>query len=152
MSVTTDLLAGIAGMITAGVTGTAWDPAGVYQAGQTGIFLKLMPTAPDRVITLTAVSQGDNPSMPLGQVMIQVRGRGLPNRPTDVDDLLDACFDVLHGTTDLVFGATTVVQMNRRVSAPMGMDEASKRWERVDQYYLDVDYPPTVLRPVQGSW
>jgi hypothetical protein len=110
-----------------------------------------MPASPDRVITLTAVNQGDDITMPLGQVMVQVRGRGLPNRPTDVDDLLDSIFAVLHGTTNLVFGSVTVVQMNRKVSVPMGMDD-SKRWERVDQYYLDLDFPPTANRPAQGSW
>jgi hypothetical protein len=149
MSVTTDLLEGIAGMIVAGVSGTSYNPAAATVNG--GILLKLMPASPDRVITLTAVNQGDDITMPLGQVMVQVRGRGLPNRPTDVDDLLDSIFDVLHGTTNLAFGSVIVVQMNRKVSVPMGMDDL-KRWERVDQYYLDLDFPPTANRPAQGSW
>lgn len=153
MSALTDLYNGIATMIAAQTTPTiVWNPTGVYTANQTGIMLKLMPVAPDRVVTLTLVPQGDDPSMPLGQVMLQVRGRGLANRPTDVDDLLDSIFVVLHGTKDLPMGSCTIVQMNRRVMVPMGMDDASKRWERVDQYYLDVDYPPTINRPEGGSW
>lgn len=147
--VTTELLEGIAGMIVAGVPGISYNPAA--PAVNNGILLKLMPANPDRLITLTAVNQGDDISMPLGQVMVQVRGRGLPNRPTDVDDLLDDVFPILHGATNLTFGSLTVIQMNRRVSVPMGYDD-SKRWERIDQYYLDVDFPPTVNRPDAGSW
>lgn len=146
--VTTDLLEGIAGMIVAGVPGTSYNPAA--PTVNNGILLKLMPASPDRLIVLTAVNQGDDISMPLGQIMVQVRGRGVPNRPTDVDDLLDDVFDVLHGTTNLVFGSLTVIQMNRKVSVPMGMDD-SKRWERIDQYYLDVSTAPTALRPVSGN-
>lgn len=149
MSVTTDLLEGIAGMIVAGVAGTTYNPSAATVNG--GILLKFMPASPDRVITLTAVFQGDDITMPLGQVMVQVRGRGLPNRPTDVDDLLDDIFAVLHGTTNLVFGSVTVIQMNRKVSVPMGMDD-SKRFERVDQFYLDLDFPASANRPAQGSW
>lgn len=150
MSVTTDLLTGVAVKIAAEVTpAVVWSPTGVYTTSQTGIMLKFTPDKPDRVVVLTAVNQGDDISMPLGQVMIQVKGRGLPNRPTDVDDLLDSIFTVLHGTTNLVFGSVTVIQMNRKVRVPMGMDD-SKRWELIDQYYLDVSTAPTILQPASG--
>lgn len=150
MSTTGDLVDGIAGIIVAAGLAT-FNPNGVYQPTDTGIFEKIMPAAPNRVITLTAVYQGDDITMPLGQVMVQVRGRGVPNKPRDVDDLLDPIFNILHGATYLTLGSVTVIQMNRRVSTPMGMDD-SKRWERVDQYYLDVDFPATTNRPAQGSW
>lgn len=151
MSDTSDLLTGIATMIAGAGLGITYSPAGTYLASQTGIFMKIMPATPDRVVTLTAVNQGDNITMPLGQVMVQVRGRGIAGNPVDVDDLLDSIFNILHGTTNLTFGGLTVIQMNRKVSVPMGMDD-SKRWERVDQYYLDVSTPPTALRPASGSW
>ncbi len=151
MGTTTDLLNGIAAKIAAEVTPTiVWNPNAVYTAGQTGVFMKFMPTTPDRVVVLTAVNQGNDLTMPTGQQMVQVRGRSLPNRPTDVDDLLDSIMDVLHGATNLIFGTVTVMQMNCKVSVPMGMDEL-KRWERVDQYYLDVATPPTALRPTSGN-
>lgn len=149
MGVTTDLLEGIAGMIVAGVPGTSYNPSA--PTVNNGILLKRMPPSPDRVIVLTAVYQGDDITMPLGQVMVQVRGRGLPNRPTDVDDLLEDIFPVLHGVTKRTFGTVTIIQMNRKVSVPMGTD-ANMRDERIDQYYLDVDFPPTTNRPEQGSW
>ena len=148
---TGDLLTGIATMIAAGGLGVTYNAAGTYTAAQTGLLMKVMPATPDRVVTLTAVNQGDSITMPAGQVMVQVRGRGNPGQPVDVDDLLDSIFLILHGTKNLVFGGVTVIQMNRRVSVPMGMDD-SKRWERVDQYYLDVSTPPSALRPASGSW
>ena len=65
--------------------------------------------------------------------------------------LLDPIFDYLHGRTDVPLGGQTVVQILRRVSAPMGSD-ANHRWERADQYYSDVDAAPTALRPAGGAW
>ena len=152
MSTTADILDGLAAWLAANVTPTVvWNPSGAYTTSQTGIFRKVVPIAPDRILALTVVPQSDDPSMPLGRVMIQIRGRGLPNKPNDVDDLLDSVFDVLHGRTDLTFGAATLIQINREIRAPMGQDD-SKRWETADQYYTDVDYPPTVTRPERGSW
>lgn len=152
MSNTTTLATGLAALIAGAGLGITWNPAGTYTAGQTGILMKVMPPAPDRVVTITVVWAGDDITMPSSQPMVQIRGRGLPNQPLDVDELLDPIADLLHGATGLVFGGITVVQMNRRVIAPLGMDDASKRWERADQYYLDVDVPPTANRPAGGSW
>lgn len=150
MSVTSDLLTGIAQMIAGAGLGITYSPTGVYTSGQTGIFMKIMPAAPDRVVTLTAVNQGDDITDPFGQIMVQVRGRGLPNKPVDADDLLDGIFTILHGTKGLVFGSMTVDQCNRKVSIPMGAD-TSQRWERIDQYYLDASFPATANRP-DGGW
>lgn len=152
MSTTEDFLTGIAGMIVVGVPGTSYSPNPATLVANKGIVMKLMPVSPDEIITLNAVAQGDDISMPLGQIMLQVRARGAKNNPLSPDTMLDNIFGVLHGSTNLVFGSMTVVQLNRRIRVPMGMDEASKRWEAIDQYYADVDYPPTALRPIQGSW
>lgn len=151
MSVTSDLLDGVAAKLAAEATPTlVWLPSSVPSSSQTGIYRKKIP-AGVRGIAVSVVFQGDDISMPLGQVMVQLRARGLPNKPADVDDLLDSAFDVLHGTTNLTMGACTVVQMNRKVSVPLGFDDATG-WERADQYYLDVDFPPTINRPDAGSW
>jgi hypothetical protein len=150
MGATRDLLNGLAGMVVAGGLGV-FNPNGIYAASDTGIIMLIMPASPDRVIVLNAVSQGDNITMPLGQVMVQVRVRGLPNNPLDALDLSDSLFGILHGTRDLTFGSVHVIQMNRKVNVPMGQDSA-KRTEIVDQYYLDVDAPATAARPVGGSW
>lgn len=141
---------GLANMIAADGL-AAYNLTGIYASSDTGIFMKVIPASPDRAVVITVVPQGDNVTMPLGQVMVQIRTRGLPNDPLDTDDLADSIFALLHGQTNLPMGALTIVQMNRKTSVPMGMD-ASKRWERVDQFYLDVDYPPTINRPTGGSW
>lgn len=151
MSALTDLLTGLAQKIHAAGINIEWNQSGLYTPGQTGIYMMTMPPTPDRAVALFAVPQGDDPSMPLGKTMVQVRSRGLPGQPLDVLDLSDSMFAVLHGTTDLPFGSITVIQMNRRISTPLGTDDL-KRTEWVDQYYLDCDYPPTINRPVGGSW
>lgn len=151
MTDTRTFIEGLAEHLAGAGIGLSWNQSGTYPAGETGIFMKIMPQSPDRVVTLNVVWGNDDITMPRSAPMVQVRARGLPNRPLDVDDLLDPVFDVLHGATGLVLGNLTVIQINRRVVAPMGMDD-SKRWERVDQYYADVDVPPTDNRPEAGSW
>ena len=152
MSVTTDLTDGLAALIAATASpAIAWKPAAAYASTDTGLYRKTIPASPDRGIAITVIPQGDNPSQPYGQVMIQLKGRGLPNNPTDVDDLLDSVFAFLHGATNLVLGSVTVIQINRGVRVPMGQDD-SKRWELIDQYYADLNYPPTSNRPYAGSW
>jgi hypothetical protein len=151
MGATRDLLNGLAGMIVAAGFGVQNPPGVIYAPADTAVFFLTMPASPDRVIVLNAVSQGDNITMPLGQVMVQVRVRGLPNNPLDALDLSDSLFGILHGTKDLTFGSVHVIQMNRKVNVPMGQD-AAKRSEIVDQYYLDVDAPATINRPAGGSW
>jgi len=150
MSVLRDIVVGVAQLID-GAGLAKFNPSGMYADSDTGIIFKVVPAKPDRVVILTAVPMSDDISMPLGQVMLQVRTRGLPNNPLDVDDLGDSIFDLLQGRTGDVFGDTTVIQMRRTTSIPNGQD-AAERFERVDQLYLDIDYPPTALRPVQGSW
>jgi hypothetical protein len=150
MSFTTDLLVGIAQMI-ADSSIADYNATGIYTATQTGIVFKVLPPSPDRAVILTAVPMTDMATIPLGLMMVQVRTRGLPNQPLDVDDLGDAIFDLLHGVTDKSFGSCHAVQILRKSSIPMGQDPA-KRWERVDHFYIDLDMPPSVARPTGGSW
>lgn len=149
MAATRDLLTGLAQMIHDTGIGV-YNPSGAYTAAQTGIIFKNVPTTPDRVIVLTAVPLTDMTMIPVGKVLVQVRTRGVPNDPLDVDDLGDAVFDLMQGLTNLSLGSTHIIQCLRNSSVPMGQD-ASKRWERVDHMYLDLDYPPTVNRP-SGGW
>lgn len=151
MAATKDILDGIAQLLAGAGLGLTFNSAGVYTTGQTGIFMMTMPDAPDRCVTLNLVDRADDPTMPLGEKMLQVRGRGNRNDPLDVGELLDPIFDVLHGRTNLTVGGQTIIQILRRVSAPMGSDSLH-RSERADQYYMDVDAAPTALRPEQGSW
>lgn len=155
MSALVDLLEGIAGMIAAGVPGATYetDPATAFSPDQTAIVMMVMPETPDRVIAVNAVPMTDSPTLPHGVVMVQVACRGRAGSALDVNTLADAVCDVLHGTTNLTFGSVSVEQMNRTSSIPMGQDDHTPaRFERVDKFYLDVAYPPTVNRPSNGSW
>lgn len=134
-----------------GLDGFAWAPGGVYPAGVVGVFTRRTPADPDQVVTVTVTPQGDDPSMPFGQVMVQVKARGTRNDPLDAERILGMVFDALHGRTNLPAGGYTIVQINRRISAPLGFDDVD-RAVIADQYYADVDYPATVLRPDGGSW
>lgn len=145
MAAARDLLTGIAQMIgTSGIG--VYNPSGVYAATDTGIIFKNMPAKPDRAIVLTAVPLTDMTMIPVGKMLVQVRTRGLPNNPLDVDDLGDAVFDLLHGVTNTTMGSTHIIQCLRNSSVPMGVD-GNQRWERVDHFYIDMDYPGTPLRP-----
>ncbi len=153
MTATSDVLTGIAGLITGAGLAT-WNPNGGYQLTDTGILMKIMAdgaTVPDRVVVLNLVPLTDEVSNPRGRTMLQIAGRGIRNQPLDVDTLMDPIFDLLHGRKGDVFGSVTVVQMFRTSSVPMGED-ALTRSERADKYYLDVAAAPTLNRPAAGSW
>lgn len=152
MTVTRDLLTGFAALIATAGLGV-WNPDGVYALTDTGIFLKTMPDGagiPDRVIVLNVIPLTDQVVAPDGLIMLQVACRGLRNNPLDVDDVADPIFDLIQNATYLTFGETTVVQVRRTSSVPMGQD-ANVRWERADKYYLDYSQHPTNLRP-SGGW
>ncbi|UFS59473.1 minor capsid protein [Subtercola endophyticus] len=146
MSVTTDLLTGIAGLLDNAGIGVTYRANAPYTAGETGVFFLTMPAAPDRLLVLNIIPMSDYITVAVGRVLLQVAGRGLRNNALDVDSLMDAVFGVLHGRTDLTFGTAHVIQMNRDSAVPMGQDE-NIRNERADKYWLDVDYPATVYRP-----
>lgn len=151
MSAVTDILPGIATTIANAGLGVTYNASGTYTTGQTGIFMLAVPAAPDRIVTLTFVAQGDDPSLPYGQGMVQVLTRGLPGQPMDTETLADSIFTLLHGSTNLTYGSTTITQLNRKVSVPMGQDD-SKRWSRADQFYMDYTPAASANRPAGGSW
>ncbi len=128
-----------------------FNESGKYDDADTGILMKAVPPSPDRIVTITVVPLSDDIAAPQGQVMVQLRYRGAPGEPLDVDELADAVKPLFHGLTNMPMGDHTVVQCDRRQSVPLGQD-SSKRWERADQFYLDVEYPPTVLVPEGGTY
>jgi hypothetical protein len=145
-----DLAVGFATMIADSSIGTYRSDGSAYLDGETAIVLKRMPPSPDRVICLTAVPMTDETEASFGMVLVQVKMRGLPNDPYDVDDLGDAIFDLMQNTKNTVFGSTHAIQILRNSSVPMGED-AKLRWERIDHYYVDLDYPETAKRNL-GGW
>lgn len=148
MSSTTDLLNGIAQMLAdAGVVTRRTDGSD-FTDGETALSFKNLPATPDRVVVLSPFgAHSDQPQITLGTQPIQVRCRGTSD-PWDVEDLADAAFDVLHGAANLTFGSVHVVQILRVNSIPLGMDEQDQRWQRSDNYDIDVDLPTTANRPI----
>jgi hypothetical protein len=126
-------------------------PTASYAATDVAIVPGSIPAAPDKAIVITVVPLTDDITLPLGRVMVQVKIRGAAGDPFGASDLSSAVRDVLHGQKDLYWGPVHVIQMNRQIAVPNGQD-ASKRQEQFDQYYLDVDFPPTINRPAGGSW
>lgn len=146
MSATGDLLEGIAWQIhNAGIG--VYRPDGVYAATDIGIALKVVPVAPDRVIVLNSYTPGntDHPDQPLGTVAVQFRHRGRPNRPLDTDDTKDAVFDLLQGQEQYRYGTVQAISVDRFSSMPIGQD-GSKRFEHVDNFYIDTETAPTAHR------
>lgn len=151
MGTARDISEGLAQLIADSGIGVTFNASGLYADSATGVIFKVMPAKPDRVVVLAVVPLLDEVGMPLGQVMVQTRFRGVPNNPLDVDDLGDSVERKINGLKDLTFGETHIIQMNRRQSVPNGQDDLD-RWERIDQYYLDVDTAATPLRPVGGDY
>lgn len=146
MSAENDLLDGIAAALAACGAGT-YRPDTDYVDGETAIVFDDMPATPDRCIVLTTYGNAnDAPNMALGTVMLQVRTRGVPDSPRDVRDLAGKVFDILHGLTHQQYGTAHANEILRRSSIPMGQDSA-QRWERSDNYAIELDTPPTALRP-----
>jgi hypothetical protein len=136
----TDIANGFAQILVNASIGV-FNPSGAYQPADTAIVMKNVPVSPDRLVTVTVVPLTDDVAVTQGQVMVQLRFRGVPNVPLDVDDLGDSVSPLFHGLRSTQMGSVYVVQCLRQQSVPLGQD-AAKRWERADQFYLDVEYPP----------
>lgn len=141
-----EIAEGIATLLGAGGVGITYNPAGGYTAGQTGVFMGIMPMEPDRVVVINVTPMSDDVGNPWGIVMVQVAMRGLPGNPLDVDDLAAGPYTVLQGLTGVWFGSVYARQIYRKGSSPMGQDEA-ERSIRADKYYIECDYPATPARP-----
>lgn len=140
MTWTADLLTGIAEHLHAESVGT-WNPAGVYTAGQTGIYIAVMPpgsatsSSHDKAIVLTDYDPNGGNSG--GDVFprLQVRCRGTRNDPLSVLAIKDAVRDALEGLASIQFGQVTVSGINHSSGVPLGID-GNGRHERSDNYQI----------------
>lgn len=139
MGYTHDVLTAAATNLAAAGIGV-WNPDGVYTAAQTGILLKVMPSAPDRAIVLTLypVTASHLSDTTLG---LQVRCRA-PGMPTAVDDLADQVHEHWHGARGLTLGPATIALTVRQSHTTLGRD-ANNRWETSSNYYLTTAQPST---------
>jgi len=139
MSWTSDLLTGIAEHLAAEGVGS-WNPTGIYTAGQTGIYLAIMPPGPadgsgDRAIVLTDYDPNGGTTGGDTAPRVQVRCRGLRNDPLSVLAIKDGVRMALEGLDAVVFGEVTVSGINHVSGTPMGVD-GNGRHERSDNYEI----------------
>lgn len=149
-SATSDLLDGLGTLLD--VAGLAtYTPGGSYTTSDTGFYIALMPpgsegTPPgtDRAVVAAVYASTDNATQALTRLRVQLRFRGTAD-PLDVTGLADAAFELLHGQTGLTFGTCHVIQILRLSQGPVSQDER-ERWERRDNYVIDVNPPATQFR------
>lgn len=123
---------------TAGV-GT-WRESGAYQSGEIGIYDRAIPQTPDTIITLAVYPIGSNlPGLADHMTAVQVRLRGTADSRV-CDDLADAIFTELDGLRRVTWGDIPIVEVWRQSYTPLGQD-ANKRWERSENYYLHAMRP-----------
>lgn len=140
---TSRLITGLAEHLHAAGVGV-WRPTGSYQASETAIVIRDIPTTPDRLITLAAYVVGGGHGNASTTQGVQVRLRA-GRDPREVDDLADAIFDLLDSAGPMTLGGVGVSQIYRQSYSSLGKD-GNGRWERSENYYLDAERP-TVHRP-----
>jgi hypothetical protein len=143
--VESDLLTGIAQILNDAGAGS-YKPAGGYTAAETAIVFGELPTSPDRVIALSLYGFTDAINQNLSSPRLQAMLRGNPNDSLDVGALAVEVFNALQGLAGVDCGTAHVVQCNRFSVVPQGVD-GNKRYERADNYALDVNTPATPGRP-----
>lgn len=141
MSVESDILVGIAGLLDAAGVGV-YSPTGGYQSTDTAIVFGELPTSPNRVVALTLYTSSDEIKQNLSEFRVQLMFRGGVNNSLDVGDLASSCFTALQGTESVEFGAVHVIQIYRTSFVPQGLD-SNKRYERADNYVVQVNTPLT---------
>jgi len=137
------LLYGMAQLVAADVTGITWKApgAGAYTATQAGIYLDSTPETAVRAVQLSLYPVDDDPVHAASIIGFQTIVRWEGSDPLPTRDLDSAIFDALHGRTHFTLSTgITVASCARRSGASLGQD-ASRRWSRSSNYYLQVTRP-----------
>lgn len=123
-----------------------WGEDAAYSPGQLGIVLDARPQSPADVITLSAYTVDDDPSLSDTTLGLQVWVRRDGQDPRGKNDTADQVFDLLHGAHDFRLPSADgdpgvwVVQCLRRSQVSGGQDE-NGRWSDIQNFYVDVHYP-----------
>lgn len=141
-----DLILGFARLLDAADIGVTWtDPPGTYTAGQTGIGLMSFPLGINRAVALSPYGLGDDATLAITEVGLQIKMRSTGADPRDVWALDSAISGYLLGNwpMDLPTGISIHV-LEGGSSGSLGQD-ANDRWQWVHNYPLNV-YRPTPER------
>lgn len=144
MTVESDVLTGLAQLLNDLGLAT-YKPAGGYLSTDVAVVFGELPTAPDTAVGLTLYGSTDEVKENLSHLRVQVWTRGAANNSLGASAIASPIFDALQGREGFDLGSVHVIQMYRTSMMPMGVD-ASKRYERSDNYVLDVNTPLTVGR------
>ncbi|RLV56060.1 hypothetical protein D9V41_09230 [Aeromicrobium phragmitis] len=146
----TDLTVGVAMLLADHGHGT-WDPEGVYQPGETGIVLDLVPQTPDDVITLSAYGVDDDVTEGRSVVGVQIRNRATAgDNPRPARELAAAIFTTLHGRTQITLATGLRVHQINRASWTSGGQDSNRRWSMIQNFYADIYIPAKQLYPPGG--
>jgi hypothetical protein len=148
MSYEKDLLTGIAQMI-ADSSIAAYNPAGFYTPGQTGVVFGIWPQSPDACVVLNATRLNTSVMIPMDRYLLEVHHRGKAGDPFGPGETSTPIFDLLHNARNITLGSAHVIQILHDHSAPMEQD-ATKRFKQADIYFIDLDLPATANRPDMG--
>ena len=118
-------------------------PTGAYTADEIGIFQRVIPPTPDRVITLATYVIASPVGLADFTTGLQVRIRATVD-PRVCDDLGDAIFDAWDSAAGLRWSLIPIVQIYRQSSASLGQD-GNDRWESSHNYYVEA-MRPTIYR------
>lgn len=121
----------------------AYRPTGSYTADEIGIFQRVIPPTPDRIITLATYVVASPPGMADFTTGLQVRIRGTAD-PRVCDDLGDAIFDAWDSAYGLRWSGIPIVQIYRQSAAALGQD-GNDRFEASHNFYVEA-MRPTVHR------
>jgi hypothetical protein len=140
-----DLCGGLAQYLAEANIGLTYSETGVYTASQTGIAIMAVPPTPNRLVVLTPVPLGDDPTLANSIVGLQIRTRSTGADPRDVLALDDAIADQLLGNYPLRLSTGVQIGTLTRTSAvSLGQDDATPpRWGWSSNYRI------TVYRPGQ---
>lgn len=136
---TSRLLTGLAEHLAAAGVGT-WRVTCAYTANEVGIYIRAIPQAPDRIITLAAYPIGTaRQGLADHDAAVQIRLRGTAD-PRVVEDQADAVYELLDGARRLTLGGIPVQLVWRQSYTSLG-DDTAGRWERSENYYLQAMRP-----------
>lgn len=140
-----DLAVGFAQLLADVSVGT-WKSSGVYAPTETGIVLRALPQAPDRVIVLSAYGVDDDLTMGDDVTGLQVTTRWGGGDPRMTDDLADLVFNQLHAMPRTTLSTGIVVeQCFRRSVVSIGQD-GNSRWRTTQNFYVTA-HRPSLHRP-----
>jgi hypothetical protein len=110
-----------------------------YAAGATAITIDGVPSAPDKVITLTLYDAAEDPTQGEAVAYVQARVRG-DRDPRTAMRLTDAVFDAWQNLPRSPIGGQTVAGIWRDSAAYMGPDD-NGRHMRTSNYRIRVTHP-----------